>query len=65
MQSVDIISNARKAIEVEPDNPDAHFQYARLLEHEGKLEDAGTEYLKAGEMKADFADAYVCYANLL
>jgi tetratricopeptide (TPR) repeat protein len=65
MQSVDIITNARKTIEVEPDNAEAHFQFARLLEHEGKLEDARMEFAMAGEKKNDFVDAFVCLANLL
>jgi tetratricopeptide (TPR) repeat protein len=65
MQSIDIIANARKTIEVEPDNAVAHFQFARLLEHEGKLEDAQIEFAMAGEKKTDFVDAYVCLANLL
>lgn len=53
-----IESLLRKAIELDPKLPEAHFQLGNLLSDRSHYEDAIPEYLKALENKSDIADAH-------
>jgi tetratricopeptide (TPR) repeat protein len=52
------IAAYRKAIELKPDLPKAHYNLGNALRKQGKLEGAIPAYRKAIELKSDYAEAH-------
>jgi len=55
----------KKALEIDPNNADAHNNYAILLIDLDRKNEAEEHYKKALEIKPDYGDAHYNYANLL
>ncbi len=55
----------RRAIELNPNNADAHYNYAILLNELNRKDEAEEHYKKAIEINPNFAEAYNNYAQLL
>ena len=55
----------RKAIEINPDFANAHYNLGNILKDFGKLKDAELSYRKAIEINPDFADAHSNLGNIL
>ena len=55
---MDATARFRKAIEIDPDFTLAHFDLARALGEQGKLDDAITHYREALRVRPEFAEAH-------
>mgnify|MGYP001360091567 CR=1 FL=1 len=55
----------RKAIYINPDLADAHYNLGTILKDLGKLKEAEISTRKAIEIKPDYADAYLNLGNIL
>ena len=51
--------SCRKAIEINPDFPDAHHNLGNILKDLGELQEAELSQRKAIELNPDLADAYL------
>ena len=54
-----------KAIELKPNNANAHFNLGNILRNLGKLEEAELSLRKAIELKPDYANAHLNLGNIL
>jgi len=57
--------STRKAIELNPNLAEAHYNLGKILSDLGKSQDAELSYRKAIEIKPDFAKAYYFLSNIL
>jgi len=55
----------RKAIEFEPNFPEAHSNLGNILKDLGKLQEAEISIRKAIQLKPDYADAYINLGHIL
>jgi len=55
----------RKALEIQPDNAEAHDNLGNALLQKGRVDEAITEYQKALKIKPDYADAHINLGNAL
>lgn len=54
----------QQAIDLDPDNPQAHFQMGQMCEHLGHMEDAARSFLTATELDVGFLDAWHSLADI-
>ena len=55
----------KKAIELKPDLPEAHYNLGNTLKNLGRLDEAEKSYKKAIELKPDYAEAHNNLGNTL
>jgi len=65
MQSKDALDAMQKAMELLPDDAEAHINLGNALKSQGRLEDAVVSYSRALEIKPDFAEAHYNLGDVL
>ena len=59
------IAHYRKALEIKPDDAEAHYNLGNALAGRGQVDEAIAHYQTALELKPDYADAHNNLANAL
>ena len=55
----------REALRLRPEYPEAHYNYAVLLQSRGSHQGAADHYRQALALRAEYVDAHYSYGNLL